>query len=161
MNNLLIFLIFVLCGLYNFKYSDFNRNDKIFTTQMLFFVGLVFITKENNIYGLLFLICMIYFSQITMHTEGFSTLSYSDLEPIINTDTYRGSDGDTDTETKKCDKHCKKHPDIVTIMDNCVMSDVMRKSSESNQIPIHINNSNKDVMPTFQPNKDLNLTIWK
>ena len=96
-----------------------------------------------------------------MHTEGFSTLSYSDLEPIINTDTYRGSDGDTDTETKKCDKHCKKHPDIVTIMDNCVMSDVMRKSSESNQIPIHINNSNKDVMPTFQPNKDLNLTIWK
>lgn len=153
MNNLLIFLIFVLCGLYNFKYSDFNRNDKIFTTQMLFFVGLVFITKENNIYGLLFLICMIYFSQITMHTEGFSTLSYSDLEPIINTD--------TDTETKKCDKHCKKHPEIVTIMDNCVMSDVMRKSSESNQIPIHINNSNKDVMPTFQPNKDLNLTIWK
>ena len=151
MNNLLIFLIFVLCGLYNFKYSDFNRNDKIFTTQMLFFVGLVFITKENNIYGLLFLICMIYFSQITMHTEGFSTLSYSDLEPIIN----------TDTETKKCDKHCKKHPEIVTIMDNCVMSDVMRKSSESNQIPITINNSNKDVMPTFQPNKDLNLTIWK
>ena len=58
MNNLLIFLIFILCGLYNFKYSDFNRNDKIFTTQMLFFVGLVFITKENNIYGLLFLICM-------------------------------------------------------------------------------------------------------
>jgi hypothetical protein len=151
MNNLTIFLILVLCGLVNFKYSDFNKNDKTFITQMFFFLGLIFITKENNIYGLLFLICMINFSQITMRNEGFSTLSYSDLEPIVN----------TDTETKKCDKHCKDHPELVTRTDNCSLSDLMRKSSESNQIPIQINNSNKDVMPTFQPNKDLNLTIWK
>ena len=62
MNNLTIFLIFVLFGLVNFKYSDFNKNDKTFITQMFFFFGLIFITKENNIYGLLFLLCMIYFS---------------------------------------------------------------------------------------------------
>jgi len=150
MNNLTIFLILVLCGLANYKYSDFNKNDKTFITQMFFFFGLIFITKVNNIYGLLFLICMIYFSQITMHTEGFSTLNYSELEPI----------GNTDEETTKCDKHCKENPELVSTTDNCLMSDLMRKSSESNQIPIQINNSNKDVMPTFQPIKDLNLTIW-
>ena len=145
MNNFSIFLILVLCGLLVFKYTDFSRNDRIFLTQMFFFFALFFITKENQIYGLLFLIFMIYFSQKTMiNNEGFSNLDYSELEPV----------NDSQEETLKCNKFCKKNPEKVTISDNCLLSDLMRKSEKSNQIPIHII-KDKDVLPSSLPDPNL------
>lgn len=145
MNNLSIFLLLILCGLLTFKYSDFNRNDKIFLTQMFFFFGLIFITKENHIYGLVFLIFIIYFSQKTMHEEGFTSLKYSELEPI----------NDSDKETEKCNNFCKKNPEKVTTNDNCLLSDLMRKPEKPNQIPIHII-KDKDVLPSSLPINNLN-----
>lgn len=145
MNNLSIFIVLVLCGLLVFKYTDFNKNDRIFLSQMFFFFALFFITKENQIYGLLFLIFMIYFSQKTMETEeAFTSLQYSELEPV----------NDSDKETIKCNNFCKKNPEKVTTNDNCLLSDLMRKPEKSNQIPIQII-KDKDVLPSYLPNPDL------
>jgi hypothetical protein len=154
MNNLSIFIVLVLCGLLVFKYTDFNKNDRIFLTQMFFFFALIFITKEKDIYGLLFLIFMIYFSQKTMEPqEAFTNLQYSELEPVND------SVNDSVKETIKCNNFCKKNPEKVTTNDNCLLSDLMRKPEKSNQIPIQII-EDKDVLPSSLPNPDLNFNSF-
>ena len=154
MNNLSIFIVLVLCGLLVFKYTDFNKNDRIFLAQMFFFFALIFITKEKDIYGLLFLIFMIYFSQKTMESqEAFTNLQYSELEPVND------SVNDSVKETIKCNNFCKKNPEKVTTNDNCLLSDLMRKPEKSNQIPIQII-ADKDVLPASSPNPYLNFNSF-